>query len=126
MTTNYKAGHFAETIALWFLRFKGYRFVAKNFVTGKGTNAGEIDLIVKRGKTLVFVEVKKRKTELKALYAINSKQQMRLTKGAVSFIKSHPEYDGYQLRFDAIIFYANRLPKHIQNAWGNTCGLVVL
>lgn len=125
MTTNYKAGHFAETIALWFLRLKGYRFVAKNFVTGKGTNAGEIDLIVRRGKTLVFVEVKKRKTTQKALYAISPKQQMRLTKGAVSFIKSHGEYASFQLRFDAVIFSANRLPKHIPNAWGNTCGLVV-
>ena len=126
MMTNYKAGHFAETIALLFLRLKGYRFVAKNFITGKGTNAGEVDLIMRHHKTLVFIEVKKRKTTQKALYAISSKQQMRLTKGAISFVKSHPEYQNYQLRFDAVIFSANRFPKHIQNAWSNTCGLVVL
>lgn len=126
MTTNYKAGHFAETIALWFLRLKGYRFVAKNFITGQGTNAGEVDLIMKRHKTLVFIEVKKRKTLQKALYAISSKQQMRLTKGALSFLKSHPEYRNFQLRFDAVICVANRLPKHIKNAWSNRCGLVVL
>ena len=52
---NYYFGHFAEDVALWYLRLKGYRKVAKNYVTGRGTGAGEVDLIVKKSKTLVFV-----------------------------------------------------------------------
>ena len=126
MRTNYREGHFAEKIARCFLWLKGYRCVAQNFITGKGTNAGEIDLIVKRNKTLVFVEVKKRQTAQKAMYAITSKQQERLVKGALSFLKKHPEYQLYQKRFDVVMCVPNRLPKHIKNAWSGQCGLPVL
>ena len=66
---SYAGGRLAEWIALIYLLFKGYFPVAKNVVTGKGTHAGEVDLIVRRGSLLVFVEVKKRQNLEKAAYA---------------------------------------------------------
>ena len=63
--SNYRAGHFAEKIALLWLICQGYRPLHINYVTGRGTGAGEVDLIMKRGKTLVFIEVKKRQNFLK-------------------------------------------------------------
>ena len=51
-----RRGHFAECIAGWWLQLSGYRILARRW---RGA-AGEIDLIVKRRRQLVFVEVKYR------------------------------------------------------------------
>ena len=115
--TNYKTGHFAEKIALIFLMLKGYHFVAANYVTGRGTGAGEIDLIVKKQKTLVFVEVKKRQNLTTSAEAITTKNQQRVSRGASAFLQKHPEYRQYAVRFDAVLFQNNFWPHHIPNAW---------
>lgn len=47
-------GHVAEATALVRLVLKGYRPLARRFRAG----GGEIDLIVARGDTIAFVEVK--------------------------------------------------------------------
>lgn len=46
-----------ETIALWYLRFHGYRLLDRNYLVGHK----EIDLIMKKGSTVAFIEVKTRK-----------------------------------------------------------------
>ena len=45
---NYKKGKFAEKLAVLYFRLKGFKIIRRNFVTGKKTGAGEIDLIVKK------------------------------------------------------------------------------
>jgi putative endonuclease len=54
-------GTTGESLALQYLRNKGFSFVEKNY----RTRFGEIDLIVKKDNTLVFVEVKTRKDTFK-------------------------------------------------------------
>lgn len=116
--TNYQVGHFAETLALWYLRLKGYRFVAKNFVVKRGTGAGEIDLIMTKGKTIVFVEVKKRHTYGAAAEAITIENQMRVVKSSAVFLQRNKQFSKYEMRYDAVLFSAHHfLPRHIQNAW---------
>ncbi len=116
--TNYETGHFAETIAIWFLRFRGYRLVKRNFVVKRGTGAGEIDLIMTKGKKIIFFEVKKRKTYNLAAEAITIKNQMRVVKSSAVFLKQYPRYQSYQVQYDAIIFSSYHFfPRHIQNAW---------
>jgi len=115
--SNYKTGHFAEKIALIFLWFKGYHLVAMNYVTGKGTGASEIDLIVKKRKTLIFVEVKKRQDLITSAEAITHKAQQRIARAAEAFLSTHPQYQAYQIRFDAILFANNFFPHHIPDAW---------
>ena len=85
MPNNYHNGKLAEYIALFYLLFHGYFPVAKNYVTGKGTHAGEVDLIVRKGKTLIFVEVKERRSFEKAAYAISEQQKQRIIHGAEVF-----------------------------------------
>lgn len=51
-----KIGNRGERIAARYLRAKGYRVIAANY----RVRGGEIDLICRQGKTLVFVEVKTR------------------------------------------------------------------
>lgn len=122
--TNYKAGHRAEKWALFWLRLKGYHLVAKNFVVGRGTGAGEVDLIVRRGKTLVFVEVKKRPDEMTALNAIRPKNQKRIERTSQVFLSRFPKYKDYEIRYD-VIMIINGLPKHLPNAW-RPFGLIFL
>lgn len=115
--SNYRTGHFVEKIALVWLLFKGYRPVALNYVTGRGTGAGEIDLIVKRSNTLVFVEVKKRQDLGVSAEAITKKVQKRIARAAEAFIVSHPKYAFLDVRFDAVLFAKGFVPHHIQDAW---------
>ena len=46
-----RRGRRAETMAAWLLRAKGYRILARRF----RVPAGEIDLIVRRGRVVAFV-----------------------------------------------------------------------
>lgn len=116
--TNYEAGHFAETIALWYLRLKGYKLIARNFVVKRGTGAGEIDLIMTKGKTIVFFEVKQRKSFTLAAEAVTVKNQMRTVKSSAVFLQRNPQYNTYQMRYDAILFEKGSLwPYHIVDAW---------
>lgn len=114
---NYHSGHFAETLALNFLRLKGYSLVAKNYVTGKGTSAGEIDLIVRKGQTIAFVEVKKRQSIEEAAYAILPHQQQRIIRAAEAFVARNPQYQNYDFRFDAVLIKLPLSIQHLENAW---------
>ena len=115
--SNYQTGHFAEKIALLMLILKGYWPVALNYVTGRGTGASEIDIIVKRGRLLVFVEVKKRKDLITSAEAITTKAQQRIARAAEIFLAKNPKYNNYQIRFDAILFEKSFWPHHIKDAW---------
>ena len=111
------SGKTAEFIALQYLRLKGYALVSCNYVTGRGTGAGEIDIIVKNQNTLVFVEVKKRKNLETAAYAILPKQQERIRRAAEVFLGRHPEYRSFDIRFDAILVQNLFKISHIENAF---------
>jgi len=117
MTTNYKKGHFAEKIACFFLMLKGWWPLALNFVVGRGTGAGEVDLIMKRGKTLIFVEVKYRPTLVQAMEAISVQNQIRVAKTSAVFLQKNPRFQNYQIRYDAVLLAPRRWPRHLPNAW---------
>lgn len=115
---NYARGKYAEFLARCYMRLHGFGIVAKNYVSGRGTTAGEIDFIAKRGNLLVFVEVKQRSSLDNAAYAISPTQQQRLIRGAKNFIKNHQQYRGCDLRFDAVLVALPFSIRHIENAWG--------
>jgi len=56
MTSKMQTGLHGEDLAADYLERKGYEIVERNFRYGKA----EIDLVVKKGNWLVFVEVKTR------------------------------------------------------------------
>lgn len=115
--TSYQTGKLAEKIAKIILFIKGYKILTSNFVTGKGTNAGEIDIIAKKSNIIIFIEVKKRTSLEEAAYSINNKQKQRIINGAKSFIKQLKANKNYDFRFDAFIFDNKLKFKHIKNAW---------
>ena len=114
---NYYTGHFVEKVALLLLLLKGYIPLHLNYVTGRGTGAGEVDLIIKKGHTLVFVEVKKRKDLTTSAEAITRKNQQRIGRAAEVFLRNNPHYQNYTIRFDAVLFEKGFWPHHIPDAW---------
>ncbi len=114
---NYARGKYAEFLARLYMRLHGFGIAAKNYVSGRGTTAGEIDFVAKRGHLLVFVEVKQRSTLDNAAYAISLNQQQRLIRGARNFLKNNPQYRSFDVRFDAILISLPFSIRHIPNAW---------
>lgn len=106
-------GRWAESLAAWRLRLAGYRVVARNF----RSPVGEIDLVVRRGRVLAFVEVKTRHLLADAAEAIRPAQQARIRNAAAAFLARHPGLAGLDLRFDAVLVPPGRLPRHLPDAW---------
>lgn len=108
-----RAGRRAEALAALYLRLKAYRILEQRFKTP----VGEIDLIARRGKTLVFVEVKQRQgaeAEGVALAMVNTK---RLVRAAEVYLMRHPECTGLDCRFDVIFLAPKRWPRHLMGAF---------
>ncbi|MCB1497930.1 MAG: YraN family protein [Bauldia sp.] len=102
-------GRRAETVAAWWLRLKGYRILARRFRSG----AGEIDLIIRRGRTIVFVEVKSRADETAAILAIRPVARRRIARAAEMWIARHPALAGLDRRFDVVVAVPGKLPRHL-------------
>jgi putative endonuclease len=106
-------GHKAETIALWYLRCKGYRLLASRFKS----HAGEIDLIMRRGKTMVFVEVKARAKVEDSLFAVTATQSRRIAAAATYFTARYDMTSIAFQRFDIVAVPSYLWPTHIKNAF---------
>ena len=110
-------GHLAEFLARMLFRCKGYRVIAANYVTGRGTRAGEVDFIAVRGKTVVFVEVKQRSSLEKAAEAVLSRKQKRIWRGAEAFLQKHPQYADCDIRFDVVMVKLPFKIRHLTDAF---------
>lgn len=106
-------GHRSEAIAAWWLRLKGYRIVARRYRTA----AGEIDLIVRRGRILAFVEVKARADFRIAADAVSPRQQHRIARAAGLFLVARPDLAQLDQRFDALLIVRRTWPRHLPDAW---------
>jgi putative endonuclease len=106
-------GHRAESIAVWYLRLKGYRLLARRF---KST-LGEIDLILRKRKTLIFVEVKARRTIDDSLAAVTPQQSRRISQAASLFTARYDMSGIDEQRFDIVAVPSYLWPTHIQNAF---------
>lgn len=106
-------GRRGEALAILWLSAKGYRLLTRRF-GGKG---GEIDLIVKRGRTVAFVEVKARGALDDALTAITS-QKRRLVEARVrQWLARNPWAMDHDLRADAVFLAPWRRPRHVPGAF---------
>lgn len=106
-------GSWAERAAAHYLRLKGYRILARGFRAPEG----EIDIVARRGRVLVLVEVKARPSAEAAAYAIAPRQRRRIERAALRFLSQHARHAGCDLRFDAILVSPWRLPRHLIDAW---------
>lgn len=108
-------GRNAERAAIWLLRLKGYRILARRF----RTPSGEIDVVARRGRLVAFVEVKARGSEEEALSAITARQRQRqrIQRAALAFLQQHAEHRDCDLRFDLVTATPGALPHHHPDAW---------
>src|SRR5581483_10715926 len=85
---SHQKGKKAEQRAALFLRLKGYRILKRNFRVPQG----EIDLIAFKKETLVFVEVKSRKTLTQGapLEAVSPHKVRRLSAAAAVYLAGTP------------------------------------
>lgn len=91
-------GRRGERRAMWLYLLRGYRIVARNVRIG----GGEIDLVARRGRTLVVVEVKTRRSRnagegFEAVDREKRKQLIRLGEQLVA-----RETVRVQLRYDVV------------------------
>ena len=105
-------GHYAEWIALLFLVAKGYRPLARRYAAA----GGEIDLIMARGDTIVFVEVKARGLMDDALSSITAIKRQRFSRAARAWLSRHSRAQGKTWRADAVFIAPKRWPQHIVSA----------
>ena len=96
---NEPLGHRGEILAERFLKKLRYKILAR----GNRNKLGELDLVALDGKTIVFVEVKTRKSTDKGHPpdAVDERKQIKLTRLALAFLKRHRLLD-HSSRFDVI------------------------
>ncbi len=103
----------AETLAMLWLRARLYTILDRNY----RVQGGEIDIVVRRGRTIAFVEVKARATLEEAAIAITPQKQRRCARAANRWVATHPFAMAYTLRADAIFIAPGKLPWHLENAF---------
>lgn len=87
-----------ERLAARHYRLRGYRILDTN-ARGAGN---EVDLVVRRGSHLVFVEVKQRARDTFGgpLGAVDAEKRRRVRRAAAAWLRSHPESASLEVRFE--------------------------
>ncbi|OCX61214.1 hypothetical protein BFP70_16875 [Thioclava sp. SK-1] len=105
----YLSGAAAEAQVLRAYQAAGFMAVAQRW-RGAG---GEIDLILRKGTLLVFVEVKRAPTHAQAAERISAAQIARIGRAALAFTNGDPDAD---TRFDAALVDAHGQVEILENA----------
>jgi len=119
-------GAYGERLALRHLRRRGLKTLARNF----RCPAGEVDLIMLdpstrkalRAETLVFVEVKTRRSDdyVAPAAAVNADKQRRIRRASRTYLASR-DTSGYNIRYDvvSIVIPEGEKPRieHIRSAF---------
>ena len=109
----FRLGLSAESRAAAFLIAKGFRILARRW----RSPAGEIDIVARRRKLLVFVEVKARDTLDGAAECVTPQQKRRICAAAEAWLAKYPHDSIRDMRFDAMLVAPGRLPRHIPAAF---------
>jgi putative endonuclease len=108
----YRRGAAAEWLAATFLLLKGYRLLARRY-TAPG---GEIDLIVRRGPLIAFVEVKTRSDIAAAETSLHGEKRRRINRAIRHWLRDR-RLPGISWRADAVYLAPWRWPRHVPGAF---------
>ena len=104
--------HSSEQRALRHYRVRFYRILGANVWVG----GYELDLVARRGRTVVFVEVKS-KTGCgygDPVEMVTPEKERRIRAAAEAWLAAHPEHDGCEVRFDVVAELDGRLERLVQ------------
>jgi putative endonuclease len=88
---------------------RGWRILGANVWAG----GNELDLIVRRGRQVRFVEVKEKRGPRygEPHEAVTPEKQRRVGRAADTWLASHPELDGLSVGFDVVAVREGRLER---------------
>jgi len=109
----FHVGISAESRAAAFLIAKGFRILARRW----RSPLGEIDIVARRRRLLVFAEVKARPTIDEAAESVNVRQRRRIAAAAEIWLADNPDDSVHDIRFDAILVAPGKIPQHIPAAF---------
>ena len=94
------SGHSAERRALRHYRLRGFRVLAVNAWAG----GNELDLVVRRGRRLAFVEVKEKRAVHSGdpLEMVGPEKQRRLRRAAGAWLAANPDLAGLDATFEVL------------------------
>ncbi len=95
-----RRGAQTERRAEWHYRLRGYRILARNLWVG----GYELDLVARRGRRLVFVEVKGKSGPRwgDPLEMVDAEKQRRLRQAAEAYLARRPDLAGLSMSFDVV------------------------
>ncbi|MEM6910638.1 MAG: YraN family protein [Verrucomicrobiota bacterium] len=120
--TPAELGRWGERLAARFLAESGLKVLRRNF---RARHGGELDLVCREGKVLVFVEVKTRRSDFhgRPIEAIDEEKRRLLIRGAMEWLR-HLHYPDVFYRFDVVEVLAppGQAPEiqHVPNAFQTT------
>jgi putative endonuclease len=99
-TTTVARGRQFEAFAEQWLEARGLKRLDRNF----NARGGELDLVMRDGASVVFVEVRYRATSrmVGALESVTVAKQGRIVLAATLWLQRHPQYASVACRFDVI------------------------
>src|SRR5712675_2247757 len=109
----FRLGLSAESRAAVFLIAKGFRILARRW----RSPVGAIDIVARRRRLLVFVEVKARENLDDAAWSVTERQRARIVAAAEAWLARYPDERIEDMRFDAILVAPGSLPRHITAAF---------
>ena len=98
-----------ERRALWWYRLRGWRVLGRNvWIAGY-----ELDLIVRRGRRVAFVEVKaKSGTRFgDPLDMVTPEKQRRIRQAATAWLASRPDLAGCRVELDVVVERSGELER---------------
>jgi putative endonuclease len=93
----------------WHYRLRGYRILARNVRVG----GVELDLVVRRGRRLLFVEVKHKSgpSHGDPLEAVDERKRERLRRGAEAWLLANPELASTRVGFEVAAVRAGGIDR---------------
>ena len=112
--TNISLGKNGEEIAQKFLSKQGYKILETN---KRFSRTCEIDIIALDKDTLVFVEVKTRKTDIcgHPFEAITKTKYQHIKQGLFLFLQQNPKYKKYRIDAISILLRPEIKIEHLKN-----------